>query len=120
MHSKKNDKSKIDYDDEQQGAVLDIKDHFMAVQQTTVWYNENSAVTSYTVRVHHGHAHGASKTEVKLAVTALSSKPQFQGLKLNPGPPLSAATSKTPAFLRLSSIDYCRKALAFASIGMGI
>ena len=80
MHLQKSDKLKIDYEDEQQGAVLDIKDHFLAVQQTTVWNNEDSAVTSYTVRVHHGHAHGAIKTEVKLAVTALSSKPQFQGL----------------------------------------
>ena len=87
-------KSKIDNDDEQQGVVLDIKDHFMVVQQTTVWYSKNSAVTSYTVRMHHGHAHGASKTEVKLAVTALSSKPQFQGLKLNPGPSLSADTPR--------------------------
>ena len=94
MHLKKSDKSKIDNGDEQQGAVLDNKDHFIVVQQTTVRCSENSAVTSYTVRVHHGHAHGASKTEVKLAVTALSSKPQFQGLKLNPGPPLSAATPR--------------------------
>ena len=94
MHLKKSDKSNIDYDDEQQGAVLDIKDHFMAVQQTTVWYNEDTTVTSYTVRVHHGQAHGASKTKVKFAVTALSSKPQVQSIKLNPGPPLSADTPR--------------------------
>ena len=51
-------------------------------------------MTNYTVRVHHGHAHGAIKTEVQLAATALSSKPQFQINKLNLGPPLSADTPR--------------------------